>query len=74
MEYTYIPQSTTGAKMNIIVYHKNRTDSEKCFLLQVTVQVTIPQRLSKEERKLVEELAALGSGAPKGSGKGGKWL
>lgn len=40
----------------------------------VTVQVTIPQRLSKEERKLVEELAALGSGAPKGSGKGGKWL
>eukprot|EP00959_Pyramimonas_sp_CCMP1952_P120314 2515901-Pyramimonas_sp.AAC.2 len=40
-------------------------------MVQVTVQVTIPQRLSKEERKLVEELAALGSTAPKGSGKKG---
>lgn len=38
----------------------------------VTVNVTIPQRLSKEEKKLVEELAALGTGSS--SKKGGSWL
>jgi len=38
----------------------------------VTVQVAIPTRLSKEEKKLIEELAAISEKAPGGSGKG--WL
>ena len=40
----------------------------------VTVSVTIPQRLSAAEKKLVESLSELQTGAKPAAKKGGSWL